>query len=153
MSKEDLNHIDGPIAYCPSPTPHPKDLVALHPVPPKPENTPPPNSRRSSGNSVKDLVRDFEMLEGEKSKERERISQMVINGRRSSGSLTQKKSNLSTCSPITAEWDMSAEEQTPVLSTVAVPNPDPCTPVNTATNSHRRTFSWTRSFRPTGWFT
>ena len=147
-TQDDLNHIDFESGSPVERLPHPKDLVVLHPVPPKEDPEPEIRGRRISGGSVKDLVRDFEAMEAEKAKERARVSGIVIHGRHSSHSLTRKRSNLSTSQPITAEWDTSMISESS-LSDIVLPS----TPVSvSAPTNSRFGFSLTGSLRKVPWF-
>ncbi|KIO31828.1 hypothetical protein M407DRAFT_4760 [Tulasnella calospora MUT 4182] len=104
-SKEDLNHVE-PTPSRPSPRiPHPKELVALHPVPPKPSVTRTMQPRRSSGGSVKDLVKTFETLESQNAPTQQGPQNNYLNRRRfgSGSSLRRVPSNLSTCSVISVD--------------------------------------------------
>lgn len=120
-SKEDLNHIE-PTPPRPSPRiPHPKELVALHPVPPKPSVSGTTKPRRSSGGSVKDLVKTFESLESQNAPKQQGPRNNHLNQRRfgSGPSLRRVPSNLSTCSVISADSldpDRSMDESSVSLS-------------------------------------
>ncbi|KAG8979892.1 hypothetical protein FRC05_007335 [Tulasnella sp. 425] len=126
-SKEDLTHIE-PTPPRPAPRiPHPKELVALHPVPPKPSEPRMMQPRRSSGGSVKDLVKTFETLESQNAREREGLKNNPVTRRRfgSGPSLRRVASNLSTCSVIsadTSDQDRSMDELPSSLSCSPAPH-------------------------------
>ncbi|KAG8897780.1 hypothetical protein FRB99_007925 [Tulasnella sp. 403] len=104
-SKEDLNHVEPQPGRIPTPPPHPKELVTLHPVPPKVARIA-TKPRRSSGSSVKDLIKTFELLEDENDRERERIRGLVRAGRLATSgdtSLRRVSSNLSISSMTSME--------------------------------------------------
>ncbi|KAG8964722.1 hypothetical protein FRC00_001378 [Tulasnella sp. 408] len=130
-SKEDLNHIE-PTPPRPSPRiPHPKELVALHPVPPKPSVPRTTQPRRSSGGSVKDLVKTFENLESQNAPKQQGPRNNHLNHRRfgSGPSLRRVPSNLSTCSVISADSldpDRSMDESS--VSFSCTPEPPHSTP-------------------------
>ncbi|KAG8930035.1 hypothetical protein FRC01_003383 [Tulasnella sp. 417] len=130
-SKEDLNHV-GPTPPRPIPrVPHPKELVALNPVPPKPSEPRTMQPRRSSGGSVKDLVKTFETLESQNAPKQQGPRTNHLNHRRfgSGPSLRRVASNLSTCSVISADTldpDRSLAESVDSLS--CTPEPPHVTP-------------------------